>query len=684
MATRIFAFLTVLLLGSQVFALESKGYYSHSLSAKLISAHDGVAPDQTTLSAALHITLKDDWKTYWRSPGEVGLPPEIDWTGSSNLNNVDFQWPAPTRFSAFGIENFGYKDAVTFPLHIQLANAGKPVVLDAKINLLVCSDICIPETFELKLDIPNGVGIDGLSAKRIAKSNALVPPLNTSGVIKLLGAEMNSDDHTFTAKFKTGDQFFNADVFPELGQTRFGKPQIITQNDAKILWARFPVLQNDETSQDLRVTIVDGQTSASFDATSGTLSDAPFSNNTPIRASIFWMIFIAFLGGVILNIMPCVLPVLSIKITSAIKARNNSITRIKQGFWMSTLGVLSFMWLLAAALIIAKSMGHSVGWGIQFQNPYFLTFVISLLLLFAANMMGLFEFALPQSINTALADSECNDGLIGDYLTGAFAALLATPCSAPFLGTAVAFALSGTGVDTIAIFTALGVGLALPYIVLALRPKWICYLPKPGAWMNKLKLVLGLLLVLTALWLAAVLLKIAGGYVVIATLLMAIVSIMVLAQKHVVGNLRKLVALAMVGIAISSPIVLAKSPTKPNATASNIPWQNFDRGNIPTLVSQGKTVFVDVTADWCLTCKANKTLVMERDDIAAILGTDDVVPMIADWTKPDDTIAQFLAANQRYGIPFNIVYGPKAPNGIPLPEVLTTQSVLDALENAAR
>ncbi|GHA50522.1 suppressor for copper-sensitivity B [Amylibacter ulvae] len=684
MLTRIVALLTVLLIGTQVSALESKGYFSHSLSAKLISAHNGVAPDQTTVSAALHITLKDDWKTYWRSPGEVGLPPEIDWSGSANLANVDFQWPAPTRFSAFGIENFGYKKSVTFPLHILLTDTGKPATLDAKVNLLVCSDICIPETFELNLEIANGVGIDGLSARRIANSNALIPPLNNSSAIKLLGAEINKTDHTLIAKFETNDQFVAADVFPEYGQTRFGKPQIITENNGAVLWAKFPILQNDAASHDLRLTIVNGKNSASFDAVTRELSDAPFTTDSNNRAGIWWIVFIALVGGVILNIMPCVLPVLSIKITSAIKARNHSLKRIKQGFWMSTLGVLSFMWLLAATLIIAKSMGHSVGWGIQFQSPYFLTFVISMLLLFAANMIGIYEFTLPQSINSALAESECNDGLVGDYLTGAFAALLATPCSAPFLGTAVAFALSGNSFETVATFTALGVGLALPYIALALRPTLICYLPKPGAWMNKLKFVLGGLLAITAIWLATVLFKIAGVNVVLVTVSLAIVAIVILAQTKISQGLRKLSALAMIGLAMVSPIALAKSSTDANAIASNIPWQTFNRNQIPTLVSQGKTVFVDVTADWCLTCKANKTLVIERDDIANTLAKPDMVAMVADWTKPDDAIAAFLSTNQRYGIPFNIVYGPNAPNGIPLPEVLTTQHVLDALKRAAR
>ncbi|MCV6825849.1 MULTISPECIES: protein-disulfide reductase DsbD family protein [Halocynthiibacter] len=660
-------------------AAQSDVYTSPSLNGALITAQDGIAPGATTVSAGLHLEMAEGWKTYWRSPGEVGLPPELDWSASENVANVEFQYPAPTRFRAFGIENFGYNHEVVFPLQITLEDAGKPARLAADVELLVCADTCIPDSFSVSLDLPEGVGIDADAAGLIGTYAAKVP-LEGEGVQNMTAAIA---DDVLTVAFQTNNPMQDIDVFPEYGEiSAFGAPDIRVDDNSKEVWAAFPVLGLDEAATELRLTVTGSETAISFPVE---LSDNPATPPYDIApaaqgSSVILMVFVALLGGLILNVMPCVLPVLSIKLASALKMRDKSPARVRGGFLATTLGVLAFMWSLAIVLVAMRAMGQTVGWGLQFQSPIFLTIMLFVLGLFAANMVGLFEIQLPQSWTTKMAASP-NSGYFGDFATGALAAVLATPCSAPFLGTAVAFALAGNVSDVLLIFTALGVGLSMPYLLFAVNPALIKALPKPGAWMDKVKIFLGLLLAGTAVWLATVLYGVVG---LVPTLIVAVAIglaiVIVAAPLKIAGLVKTGAVAALFAVSIIVPQTMAPAAA---TTVQASYWQPFDRAEIPKLVADGKTVFVDVTADWCLTCKANKKIVLERQDISDALGAENVVALIADWTRQDEDIAKYLRSNGRYGVPFNIVYGPHAPDGIPLPEILTPDLVREALSEAA-
>ena len=390
----------------------------------------------------------------------------------------------------------------------------------------------------------------------------------------------------------------------------------------------------------------------------------------------------AVLGGLVLNVMPCVLPVLSIKLASAMKAGGRDRARVRAGFVFAAAGVMAFMWTLAAGTLAARAAGLSVGWGLQFQNPVFLTAMIVLLVLFAANLLGAFEINLPWSWQNRLARADGTPGHWGDFATGAFAAVLATPCSAPFLGTAVAFALAGRAIDVWVIFSALGLGLALPYLAIAAAPGSVRLLPRPGRWMLALKAALGTLLAATALWFLWVLAGVAGGLSVTLVCVALAFAVTLIWLRGRAPRAALPLALTLVALALFVPL-LAPPPTRPVAEATSTRWTAFDRASVARRVSEGETVFVDVTADWCLTCKANKALVLDRNPVAEALSSPGVVPMRADWTRPDPAIARYLQGFGRYGIPFNAVFGPAAPNGIVLPELLTTDGVLAALADAS-
>lgn len=662
-------------------AVSTDAYENTAISARLISVENGVATNSGTLSLGLDIKLAEGWKAYWRSPGEVGLPPEISWDGSANLATARILWPAPERFTAFGIENFGYNERVVLPIQAVLETAGQAVDLQARVTLLTCSTVCVPHDFSLALTIPAGTGIDAASAGLISAFAGRVPLGPDASDITVETAVITGDALYVTAH--SPNAFANPDVFPEMGPTfTFGKPDIRTNDAGTELWAKLPLLAHEEQLPPLQVTVTDGSRAlTAMPEWSNAVPDAPFElvANLPGLAQIIAIAAFAFLGGLILNVMPCVLPVLSIKLTSVLNHGDKPSHEVRNGFLMSALGVLVFMWVLSAGILVLQSVGITVGWGLQFQNPVFLSIMFLVLTVFAANLFGIFEISLPSGLQSRLARSSSRDGYVGDFATGAFAAVLATPCSAPFLGTAVAFALTGRPIDVMLVFTALGLGLALPYLLFASKPGMIKLMPRPGRWMLVVKWMLAGLLAGTAIWLLWVLMGVAGVRVAALVLVLALLFVL-FATVHLSGKLTRptaLIVIAIFSLALPSTLI-----PPPSTRVVGQDWVEFNRSEIPRLISQGKTVFVDVTADWCLTCKANKTLVLDRIPVVDRLRSENVVAMQADWTRPNPEISRYLETHNRFGIPFNVVYGPNAPDGIILSEVLTSDAVLNALDKA--
>jgi len=400
---------------------------------------------------------------------------------------------------------------------------------------------------------------------------------------------------------------------------------------------------------------------------------------------------LAVLGGLILNLMPCVLPVLSIKLLGVVGHGGRDPRDVRLSFVASAAGIIFSFLVLAATLIGLKAAGLSIGWGIQFQQPWFLIAMTVVVTLFACNLWGLFEFRLPHWVSDVGDHAAHSHGLGGHFLTGAFATLLATPCSAPFLGTAVGFALARDPLDIVAVFAALGLGLALPYLLIAALPGLATRLPKPGRWMVVLRRILGFALAATAVWLISVLAAQTGtraAWAVGALMIGAVAAVWLGARSAHPWRVGGLAVAVLAAIAFSVPswlgipadATLRAIDKDPRFAAILNP---FDRDAIPGHVAAGHTVLVDVTADWCITCQINKTFVLASDEILTRLGADNIIVMQADWTLPDDAIADYLASFGRYGIPFNAVYGPALPNGLALPELLTKSTVLDSLDQAA-
>ncbi len=658
-------------------------------SARLMTAVEATG-SSTRLDAALELRLAAGWHTYWRTPGDAGFPAAIDWTGSENLASADISWPAPRRLTIEGLENIVYLDHVVLPIALTVADPGKPVRLRAEVDYASCEKICIPYHASLDLALPAGLAVPGPEASLIAEAAAKVPGSLSRAGLRLLSVDVNGPNEarpslTVTLASDAGP-LTAPDLFVEgMPQATPPKPSVLHSAAGRTTSLVLPL--SAETARtalgkQLTFTVVDGVRSAEFTATP-TLGPASTNGNS---SGIVAILGSALLGGLILNVMPCVLPVLSLKLLGVAGYAGAERRRVRFGLLATAAGVVGSFLAIAAVLAGLKLAGAAVGWGIQFQQPWFLAAMAALTTLFAASLWGVLPIGMPGFAATAAGIRPRNQ-MLDAFAAGAFATLMATSCSAPFVGTAVGFALARGPAEIMLIFTVLGLGMAAPLLAVAAAPGLVRFLPRPGAWMVWLRRVLGVALAGTALWLLWVLAQLAGpGAATIAGIaLVALVAALALQDRDVGGWRRAAQGAAMTLVAISV-LVPGLAVPPPSQRASNegqaIQWQSFDLARIRREVAAGKLVFVDVTAAWCLTCKVNEAAVLDRDPVAGRLANTGLVAMRADWTRPEPQVTAYLQSFGRYGVPLNVVYGPARPDGEALPELLSSSAVLAAMERA--
>lgn len=616
-------------------------FRSPQSTAQLVSAVAGTG-DLESIPTAIHVVLQPGWKTYWRSPGDAGYPMQVDSTGSTNVARVDLAWPVPHRFELFGLQTFGYGEEVAFPLQVIPQRKGEAISLKAKLRYLVCEVVCVPQDAQLSLDVPAGAAMPTDAAPLVNRFTSLVPQGEKRLGWSVISVRLISPTELVIDLHSEGESFSAPDAIVEGARDFYiGPPRVQLSGQDREARLTLPVERLNSgpelVEHEVTLTIFDGERAVEVLRTPflGDIILRPYHGTSAVDIVI--VMLVALLGGLILNVMPCVLPVLVLKLTSVLDMAGRERDHLRGAFLSTAAGIVCSFLVLAAGLIALKTAGAGVGWGIQFQQPVFLAAMALVCILFAANIWGLFEIPMPAFAGRAqlAADARVNGAHAKSFFTGVLATALATPCSAPFVGTAVGFALARGPVEILAIFLALGLGLASPYLAVAAAPDLVRLLPRPGRWMRWLKGLLAITLLGTAIWLISI-------------------------------------------IGVQTGLLSG------GAGGDRIAWVKFDEGAIAAQVAEGKVVFVDVTADWCLTCQANKKLVLDRDAVATRLQEDGIVAMKADWTNPDPAISAFLERHGRYGIPFNIVYGPAAPDGLKLPELLTGANVLEALDSAAR
>ncbi len=634
------------------------------------------------------------WHTYWSNPGESGLPTTIDWSLPREFRAGPILWPTPERFTAGPVVGYGYQDEVLLPVMIEVP-AGLPpgsnVTLSAHASWLVCSDICIPEDAELSISVPVGSVLepDPIWAQAFASTRAQTPTANPFPT----SASASNDE--LTLRVATGDatRLQNVIFFPaDANVIDDGAPQSIVANSQGLVLT----LRRDQTKSPpamLNGVLVFHDLAAQAGGTPGAiLISAPIGSAAPDASAglgLIAAILLALAGGIVLNLMPCVLPVLSIKVLALVQHSRSTAREMRLAGIAYAAGVLVSFAMIAGALIGLRAAGAEIGWGFQLQSPIFVTLMIYLLFTVGLNLSGVFSIG--SRLTGFGSDLVSREGHAGAFLSGTLATLVATPCTAPFMAAAVGYAVTQPWYISLVVLEAVGLGLALPYLVVAFSPRARRLLPRPGIWMLRLKQILAFPVYGTAVWLVFVLSQQAGASgataALVGLLLIAFAAWLYEAVCLSEGQWRSwgigLSTLVVVGAFALLYVIDDGSPSRasPTAAKESVDWQPFSQARFNVLRAQGRPVFIDFTAAWCITCKVNERIALADPDVIKAFVDGGVAALKADWTRQDAGITRLLEANGRAGVPLYLFYPKPAGMGelkppIILPQFLTAASIL--------
>lgn len=678
---------------------------------KLIAENAALTP-QAVNRLAVVFEHEKGWHTYWKNPGEAGFPPAFTFRMPSGFKATDPAFPLPERLVSGGITSFGYGGTTSFPFRVEIprsAGTTGSATIRLHVEYLACKDMCVPEEADVKLTLPLRVSSKpSADAPRIEDALKRIPEVRPAApsLTAVIEGERLRIDETSGLLVKN-----SLDFFPEIKDAvdlREAPVFEITERDggtvsslylkATQAFAKAPaqglngVLVADGGPMkggwaiDTDIALSQGAVGAPRQARRVVTIDSASAKPAPVAAqelTTWTAAGFALLGGLILNLMPCVFPVLSLKLLQLVSGAQKGERLMAHGAAF-TAGTLATMTALSGLLIALRSMGDALGWGFQLQSPWV---VGALLLLFGAitlNLLGVFEFTMGSRVADAkLVRQAPQTGIASSFLTGVLAVVVASPCTAPFMGAALGFALTQPALSAMAVFLSLGLGMALPWLLLCLFPAWAKKLPKPGPWMDVFRKIMAVPMAAAELWLAWVLSKqidFIGLLVVLCGLAAMCVFFWLLGREQWGLGRNRLVMAAMAVIAVGA--VAAAGSERFAAQGVEIEadsgWQPWSEQAVADALSQGKPVFVDFTAAWCVTCQANKLAALDREEVIRRFNELGYVRLLGDWTNRNAEIAAVLEKFDRSGVPLYLIYRPDGRVEV-LPELLTPSIVLDAI-----
>jgi len=687
-------------------AAESAAHVSPQASVTLISDVDRVAPGQR-FRVGLRQKLAPHWHSYWKNPGDAGAAPTLALQLPEGATASEIDWPGPDGIDVGTVRNFGYENEIVLPVTVTAPATIRPgqtfsIVADA--DWLVCAKLCIPEAGKFRLDFPvaaASLAAGGDVAAAFAATDARQPErrqwtarLTDEGAALALTVE--GDDIT-AAAIKSAF-FYPAEwgvvvhaaaqqLAVDAGRLRLALEKGASFNAQGDVSGLLSIADGEGRRRWIeiapKVEIAPGVGAAKTVSAAKIDGAVAEARSLPLaRAALF-----AFLGGLILNLMPCVFPVLAIKAASIARLSGGALRELRLSGLFYTLGVEVAFVALAGALLVARAGGAAVGWGFQFQSPIFVAAMSWLLLAIGLNLSGVFEVGLGATgAGQNLAEKP---GHAGSFFTGLLAVVAATPCTAPFMGAAVGAALSASPLVCLALFAALGLGLAAPYALLGLVPRLARLLPRPGAWMLRLRQALAFPMYASAAWLVWVLAQQAGDIGVLIALAGALL-VAFGAWIYGVGQqgsgprpiLRGLVAASALGLAALLPQLGGAAAPRAAATTAAAGAEPFNSARLAALRQAGKPVFVNMTAAWCITCLVNERTTLSTAAVKASFQSHGVVYLKGDWTNQNPEITDFLRSFSHDGVPFYVFYPPGGKDAVLLPSVLTEAAVVDELQGA--
>jgi thiol:disulfide interchange protein len=701
------------------FALSGSTVATENVKARLISEVNAIGPGQV-FWVALELEIRDGWHTYWRNPGDSGQATSLAWQLPPGFTAGDIVWTTPHRFEIAPLVNYGYaKHAVhlvqiTAPKDLK---AGAPLTLAAKASWLVCSDVCIPESADLQLKMPLSAqagGLDPAESPLFTAARSDLPSAQPAAT----SARIHGDQLVISLGSEWGamlSQIRSLSFFPYAeGGIEYATPQKLTRTKdgvelsmkvgyqppkaGAIRGVLVATEQNGTQSDTVPIEIAADFSGAGTDTVRAGPSAAPLSHSATDSTkepqhSLPVLMLLAMLGGLILNLMPCVFPVLSIKAISVVEQAKKHPAAVRLKGLVFAAGVISSMLALAAVLLALRAGGEEIGWGFQLQSPLFVTLLIYLLLAVGLNLSGVFEFGGGLAgVGDGLTHG---DGYRASFFTGLLTTLVATPCTAPFMAPALGAALTQPAINALAIFAALGLGLSLPFVLLSFAPWMRRVLPKPGAWMDTLKQVFAFPIYASAAWLLWVLSHETSsfglGAALAGTVLIGLAAWAYQKSSSSSGGGRvtvQVTAVVSLLLAIVLPVrfadVAAAAPSGAAQTkAGGDEWQPYSAARVAELSAAGRPLLVNFTASWCLTCLVNERNAFSDSAVQEIFRDKKVTLMKGDWTNRDPAITHALAAFGRAGVPLYVVYNSK-PGSEPLvlPQILTASVVQSAFADA--
>jgi thiol:disulfide interchange protein DsbD len=647
--------------------------------------------------------MEERWHIYWQNPGDTGLKTSILWELPEGVSASETLYPYPEKIKEENLIIYGYHDTIYLLNQITVNQAfkGDKIVLKSLISWLECAEVCIPGETNLNLELPvtqDLTSIDETNAELFSNARNHLP-------LKESGWKFNAAIEDSLLKIQAAKpNWFKG----EIGEIMFYPyipgwiDNLIDQNlliEGDFLTLTVSLKAGAAIPEKLEGILVAesgwrGNGSEKAVEVMVTYSENLSTSSASQEISSIWIaILFSFLGGIILNLMPCVLPVLSIKIMGIIQQAHDEHTQPWRHGWMFTAGVLVSFWALAGALHILKSCGAELGWGFQLQEPIFIIFLAVFMFIFGLTMFGVFEMG--TSLTTVEGKTGKKSGFLGSFISGVTATIVATPCTAPFMGSALGFALTQPAWASLLVFTFLGLGMAAPFILISSIPALLKYIPKPGRWMESLKQFMGFLLVATVIWLLWVLGMQAGANLVIIvlfSLLFTAISAWIYGRwGHLampkLTRIKAILTALIILIATNGWVFLNANDfvIVPNNTVTanktGIQWENFNPEKVDQLVREGKPVFIDFTAAWCLSCQVNEQIAFSPEEVQNKFKELGITAFKADWTNRDEMIAKALAKFGRNSVPLYVLYtGKKNAEPYLLPEIISPDIVLDALK----
>lgn len=682
-----------------------------AVTVELIAETTVVVPGER-FNVALDFKLEPHWHLYWKNPGASGLPVEIEWQLPAGLSAGEIQWPAPERIELGGLMNYGYEDAVTLIVPIEATQdfeLGSAVPIQAKVSWLACEEFCMPGDASLGLALTAGAeAVKSGEAPAFEAARARLPGVTAPWRVT---AVIEGQDLVLTIEQVDGlaipsDLYFYADkegvIEPSALQalSSVGEGQVQLRAELDVAQLQEPsaavagVLQSQSGNWSINLRIGADAAGAATESLAGQVPAATGFEGVLLNLGLPGWLLLAFLGGLILNVMPCVLPVLSLKVFSLLKHSGQSRAQALLHGGAYTAGVVASFLALAAVLLALRAVGERIGWGFQLQSPNFVVVLTVVFFLFALNLMGVFEVG-TSLVGADTKVSKRNDAL-GSFGMGVLAAVVGAPCMGPLVASVSGIAVQTNAATGLLIFGVMGLGLASPFLFLSVFPKLVAYLPKPGVWMESVKQFMGFLLMAAVVFLALVAGRLGGVDAVIALLIALLVAGLaawiygrwsVPVKPKRTQRIAQVISLALLVVASYYAISETKAAYENFETGSSVSkngqWQPWSSERVETELAAGKPVFIDFTASWCLICQVNKKIATHTQATEALFEEYGVVALEADWTRYDSAITTELERFGRSGVPLYVLYAPDGEVTV-LPQSLTNGIVREAVEKALK